>query len=249
MKILICLSNVPDTTTKIRLTADQQAVDVAGVQWIINPWDELALSRAIELKEKNPAVVEKITVIHVGSKESEPTIRKAFAMGADDGIRINAVAKDAYFVAGEIAEVIKSQAYDIILCGIESSDTNGCAMGTMLAEFLDLPSVSSVSSLDVEGGNISLNREVDGGYEKIQTSLPFVAIVQKGIALEPKIATVRGIMAARTKPLQVFEPAGIDALTEVAAYELPEAKAKCKMIDAENIGQLIDLLHNEAKVI
>lgn len=170
-------------------------------------------------------------------------------MGADDGIRINADAKDAYFVAGQIAEVIKTQAYDIILCGIESSDTNGCTVGAMLAEFLDMPSVSSVSFLDVEGGNINLNREVDGGYEKIQTTLPFVAIVQKGIALEPKIATVRGIMASRSKSLQVFEPASIDALTEEVAYELPEAKAKCKMIDAENIGELVNLLHNEAKVI
>ncbi|HOY31932.1 MAG TPA: electron transfer flavoprotein subunit beta/FixA family protein [Bacteroidales bacterium] len=249
MKILVCISNVPDTTTKIRLAADGQSIDLAGVQWIINPWDELALSRAVELKEKYPAVVEKVTVINVGSKETEPVVRKALAIGADDAIRINTVPGDAYFVAGQLAAAIKDQAYDIILCGIESSDNNGCAVGAMLAEMLGIPSVSSVSFLDVAEGNICLNREIDGGYEKVQTSVPFVAIVQKGIAIEPKIATVRGIMAARTKPLQVFEPAGIDALTEVAAYELPEAKAKCKMIDAENIGELVDLLHNEAKVI
>lgn len=249
MKILVCLSNVPDTTTKIRLTPDNQNIDVAGVQWIINPWDELALSRAIELKEKNPAVIEKITVITVGSKDTEPTIRKALAMGADDAIRINAEPRDAYFVAGQLAEAIKSQPYDIILCGIESSDHNGCAVGAMLSEFLEYPSVSSVSFLDVENGTVSLNREVDGGYEKIQTSLPFVAIVQKGIALEPKIAAMRGIMAARTKPLQVIEPANIEPLTEATAYELPAAKASCKMIGADNIAQLVDLLRNEAKVI
>jgi len=249
MKILVCLSNVPDTTTKIRLTPDNQSIDVTGVQWIINPWDELALSRAIELKEKNPAVIEKITVITVGNKETEPTIRKALAMGADDAVRINAEPRDAYFVAGQLAEVIKNQPYEIILCGIESSDHNGCTVGAMLSEFLEVPSVSSVSFLDVENGNVSLNREVDGGYEKIQTSLPFVAIVQKGIALEPKIAAMRGIMAARTKPLQVVEPANIEALTEVTAYELPAAKASCKMIGADNIAQLVDLLRNEAKVI
>lgn len=249
MKILVCLSNVPDTTTKIRLGADGQGVDLAGVQWIINPWDELALSRAIELKEKNPAVVEKITVVNVGKKDTEPTIRKAFAMGADDGVRIDADAKDAYYVAGQIAEVVKKQPYDMILCGIESSDFNGCSVGAMLAEFLEIPSVSSVSFLDVENGNLSINREVDGGYEKVQTTLPFVAIVQKGIAIEPKIATMRGIMAARTKPLQVVEPAAIDMLTEDIAYELPEAKAACKMIDAKNMAQLVDLLKNEAKVI
>ncbi len=247
MKILVCLSNVPDTTTKIRLAADKQHVDMSGIQWIINPWDELALSRAIELKEKNPSVIEKITVITVGSKDTEPTIRKAFAIGADDGIRINAEAKDAFFVAGQLAEAIKNHNYDIILCGIESSDYNGCSVGAMLAEFLDMPSVSSVSFLDIENGNVSLNREIDGGYEKIQTSLPVVAVVQKGIALEPKIATMRGIMAARTKPLQVVEPAAMDSLTEDTAYELPEPKAACKMIDPENIAQLVDLLRNEAK--
>lgn len=249
MKILICLSNVPDTTTKIRLTPEATGIDVAGVQWIINPWDELALSRAIELKEKNPSVIEKISVITVGNVSTEPTIRKAFAMGADDGIRINTDPRDAYFVAGQLAEAIKSLSYDIILCGIESSDTNGSTVGAMLAELLDMPSVSSVSSLDVEGEAVSVNREVDGGYQKVNAALPFVAVVQKGIAIEPKIATMRGIMAARTKPLQVVEPAAIEALTETVSYELPEAKTACKMVDADNIGQLVDLLHNEARVL
>ncbi len=249
MRILVCLSNVPDTTTKIKLSDDKRSFDFTGTQWIINPWDELALSRAIELKEKYPASVETITVITVGTKEVEPTIRKALAMGADDAIRINTDAKDAYFVAGQLAEAIKVKSYDIILCGIESSDHNGCNVGAMLSEFLDFPSASSVSFLDLENGNVSLNREVDGGYERIQTALPFVAIVQKGIALEPKIAAMRGIMAARTKPLQVLEPVIIDALTDEVAYELPEAKAACKMIAPENISELVDLLHNEAKVI
>jgi len=249
MKILICLSNVPDTTTKIRLTPEAAGIDVAGVQWIINPWDELALSRAIELKEKNPSVIEKISVISVGNVAAEPTIRKAFAMGADDGIRINTEPLDAYFVAGQLAEAIKSLSYDIILCGIESSDTNGSTVGAMLAELLDMPSVSSVSSLDVEGEAVSVNREVDGGYQKVNAAMPFVAVVQKGIAIEPKIATMRGIMAARTKPLQVVEPAAIEALTETVSYELPEAKTACKMVDADNIGQLVDLLHNEARVL
>jgi len=249
MKILICLSNVPDTTTKIRLTPEAAGIDVAGVQWIINPWDELALSRAIELKEKNPSVIEKISVISVGNVAAEPTIRKAFAMGADDGIRINTEPLDAYFVAGQLAEAIKSLSYDIIMCGIESSDTNGSTVGAMLAELLDIPSVSSVSSLDVEGEAVSVNREVDGGYQKVNAAMPFVAVVQKGIAIEPKIATMRGIMAARTKPLQVVEPAAIEALTETVSYELPEAKTACKMVDADNIGQLVDLLHNEARVL
>ncbi|MCK9613025.1 MAG: electron transfer flavoprotein subunit beta/FixA family protein [Bacteroidales bacterium] len=249
MKILVSLSNVPDTTTKIRLTADKKNMDMEGVQWVINPWDELALSRAIELKEKYPAVIEKITVIHVGGIHTEPTIRKALAMGADDAIRVDTEAKDAYYVAGQLAEVIKNNPYEIILCGIESSDYNGCSVGGMLAEFLGFASVSSVSFLDIENENVTLNREIDGGYEKIYAKFPFVAIVQKGIAIEPKIPTMRGIMTARSKPLQVIHAAQIDFLTEEISYDLPASKTVCKMVAAENAGDLIDLLRSEAKVI
>ena len=249
MKILVCISNVPDTTTKIKFTGDNTAFDETGVQWIINPWDELALTRALELKEAQGGSIEKITVINVGAATTEPTLRKALAIGADDAVRINADTKDAYAVAGELAEYIKSNPYDIILCGIDSSDYNGSLVGGMLSEFLDLPSVSSVSKLDIEGGEIKLNREIDGGSEVISTPLPFVAIVQKGIALEPRIPSMRGIMMARQKPLNVVEAANVEALTSFKSYELPPPKAACKLVDAENVGELVNLLHNEAKVI
>lgn len=249
MKILICISNVPDTTTKIRFVDNNAKFDSNGVQWIINPWDELALTRALELKEGSGGTIEKITVVSVGGPGAEPTIRKALAIGADDAIRINVEATDAYFVAYQIAEAVKDEGYDLIIAGIESSDYNGSAVGGMLAEFLGIPSVSSVSKIDLTDGNLVLKREIDGGSEGVGTQLPFVAIIQKGIAVEPRIPNMRGIMMARKKPLKVVEPATAEVLTEFVDYELPPSKAACKMVDPENMKELVNLLHTEAKVI
>lgn len=247
MKILICISNVPDTTTKIKFAGDNTEFDASGVQWIINPWDELALTRALELKEKSGGKIEKISVVSVGSKPAEPTLRKALAIGADDAFRIDCEAKDSYAVAAQIAEVAKD--YDIIMCGIEASDYNGSAVGGMLSEFLNIPSISSVSGLDIEGDEILISREIDGGAEVLIAKTPLVAIVQKGIAIEPRIPSMRGIMMARKKPLNVVSPIEVEILTEFVNYELPPSKAACKMIDAENVKELVDLLHNEAKLI
>ncbi len=247
MKILICLSNVPDTTTKVKFSADHSAFDKSGVQWIINPWDELALTRALELKETSGGAIESITLVTVGGSDVEPTMRKGLAIGADDAIRIDADPTDAYFVAGQLAEVAKD--YDIVMAGIEASDYNGAAVGGMLAEFLNIPSISSVSQMNIEGENITLNREIDGGTEVIKVSAPFVAIVQKGITKEPRIPAMRGIMMARKKPLKVVAAASVDTLTEFASYELPAPKAACKMVDVENVKELVDLLKNEAKAI
>lgn len=249
MKILICLSNVPDTTTKIKFIDNNTKFDSTGVQWIINPWDELALTRVLDLKESSNGEIEDITVINIGPKESEPTLRKALAMGADSAIRIDAEPSEAYFVASQLAEVIKKESYDIILCGIESSDYNGSMVGGMLSEFLDYPSVSSVSKLEIEGNEIKLNREIDGGFEVVTSQLPFIAIVQKGIAIEPRIPSMRGIMMARKKPLNVIAPIDVEPLTEYVSFELPQAKTACKMVDAENVKELIQLLQNEAKVL
>lgn len=249
MKILVCISNVPDTTTKIKFVDNNTNFDINGVQWIINPWDELALTRALELKETSNGAIEKVTVVNVGEIGSEPTIRKALAIGADDAIRINAKPDDAYFVAGQIAEIAKKDNYEIVLCGIESSDYNGSAVGGMIAEFLDASSVSSVSGIELENGNIKINREIDGGKEVLTTELPFVAIVQKGIAINPRIPSMRGIMMARQKALNVVEPISIDKLTTYASYEMPPAKAACKMVSSDNVKELVDLLQNEAKVL
>lgn len=249
MKILICISNVPDTTTKIRFNAEKTALDASGIQWIINPWDELALTRALELKENAGGAVEKITVITVGASYTEATLRKALAIGADDAVRIDADPKDAYFVAAQLADFIKQNPYDIILCGIDSSDYNGSMVGGMLSEMVDMTSVSSVSALEINEGKVSVKREIDGGQETLEVGLPFTAIVQKGITKEPRIPSMRGIMMARTKPLTVKAAVSSENLTEFVSYELPAPKEKCKMIDAENLQDVVNVLHDEFKVL
>jgi electron transfer flavoprotein beta subunit len=249
MKILVCISNVPDTTTKVKFLDNFKKLDVTGIQWVINPWDELSLTRALELKDNAANGIQAVTVAHVGLVGSEPTIRKALAIGADNAIRINADPADAYFVAAQLANVLKSEPYDLIFCGIESSDFNGSSVGGMLSEFLGYPSVSSVSGVSIENGKIIIIREIDGGKEIVTIPAPVVAIVQKGIAKEPRIAAMRGIMMARTKPLKVVEPEAIESLTEVVNYELPKPRAACKFVDPENPRQLIELLQNEAKII
>jgi electron transfer flavoprotein beta subunit len=248
MKVLVCLGNVPDTTTKVKF-GDGTALDKTGVQWIINPWDELALTRAMELKEDGGNSVSSVTIVTVGGKEAEPTMRKGLAIGADDAIRIDAEATDAYTVAAQIAEAVKDKGFDIILSGIESSDYNGSMVGGMLAEILDVPSVSAVSGLNVSGDDVELTRDIDGGKEQVSVSAPFVAVVQKGIAKEPRIAAMRGIMMARKKPLAVVPAAAVEGLTDFVAFELPAPKPPCKMVDADNVAELVDLLQNEAKVL
>lgn len=245
MKILVLISNVPDTTTKIRFTGDNTAFDTTGVQWIINPWDELALTRAVELKEAGS--VEKIVVANVGEKITEPTLRKALAVGADEAIRIDATPKDAYFVAKQLAEV--AGGYDLILAGIEASDYNGSGVGGMLAEMLGINSVSAVSGIDIENGDLKIHRDIDGGSQVLSVPTPVLAVVQKGIAIDPKIPAMRGIMMARKKPLNVVPAVDAEPRTEFVSYELPAPKAACKLVDEENAKELITLLHEEAKAI
>jgi len=245
MKILVLISNVPDTTTKIRFTGNNTAFDSTGVQWIINPWDELALTRAVELKESG--AVSHITVANVGEQITEPTLRKALAVGADDAIRIDAKPKDANFVAKQLAEVAKD--FDIILAGIEASDYNGSAVGGMLAEMLELNSVSAVSGLNIENGELIVNREIDGGSQVLSVKSPVVLIVQKGIAKEPRIPAMRGIMMARKKPLNVVAAIDAETKTELVDFTLPPPKAACKMVDEDKAKELITILHEEAKVL
>ncbi len=249
MKILVCISNVPDTTTKIRFTEGNSRLDTAGIQWVINPWDELSLTRALELRDDPASGVKTVTVAHVGLAGSEPTIRKALAIGADDAVRVNAESSDSYYVAVQLAEIVKKETFDIVLCGIESSDFNGSAVGGMISEILEIPSVSAVSDIRIENGEPVLTREIDGGREVVTVPAPFVAIVQKGIAKEPRIASMRGIMTARTKQVKVYEPVDAEPLTIITGFDKPEPRTACRFIDADNPEQLIHLLQDEAKVI
>lgn len=247
MKILVCISKTPDTTAKIAFTENNTKFVSDGVQWIINPYDEwYALVRAIELKEKDPSTV--LHLVTVGGADTEPIIRKVLALGGDEAYRINTEPGDAYAVAAQIAALAKDQGYDLILTGKETIDFNNSATGGFLAEMLDLPYVSLATKLDLNGTSATLNREIEGGEETMEVTLPMVVSCQKGMA-EARIPNMRGIMAARTKPLKVVEPVALDTLTSVVQYELPPAKAGVKLVPADNPAELVRLLHEEAKMI
>ncbi|HEY8928729.1 MAG TPA: electron transfer flavoprotein subunit beta/FixA family protein [Mucilaginibacter sp.] len=244
MKILVCISNVPDTTTKITFTDNNTQFNNNGVQFILNPYDEIALARAIELTEGGGSV----TVINVGEAATEPTIRKALAIGAADAVRINTKPHDAWYVAYQIAEYVKANPFDLILTGRESIDYNGSKVAGMLGELLDLPSVSIIKKLDVSGTDVNVEREIEGGKESITLPLPVVLGTAEGVA-EPKIPNMRGIMSARTKPLAIVEPAEVKTFSEIISYETPAPRGQVKLIAADDTAKLVDLLHEEAKVI
>jgi len=245
MKILVCISNVPDTTTKINFSADNKDLVTSGIQYIINPYDEIALTRALELTEAGGGSV---TVINVGDPATDPTIRKALAIGATDAIRVNAAPRDAWFVARQIAQVAKSNNYDLILTGRESIDYNGSQVAAMIGELLDLPSVSICKSLTIDGTNAIVEREIEGGKEVISCPLPLVVSATEGMA-EPRIPNMRGIMSARTKPLTVVEPVDVPQLSAVKNYDKPTPRGQVKLVAADEVDNLVDLLHTEAKVI
>ncbi len=245
MKILVCISNVPDTTTKITFTNDNTQFNTSGVQYIVNPYDEIALSKAIELCEGGKGTV---TVVNVGESSTDPTIRKALAIGADDAVRINAAPRDAYFTAYQIAEYAKSTDFDMILCGRESIDYNGAQVPAMIGEFLDIPSISIIKNLSYDGTTATIDREIEGGKEIISVTGKFVASCSEGTA-EAKIPNMRGIMSARTKPLQVVESVAVEVVSSISSFETPAPRGTVKLIPAAEPESLISLLHEEAKVI
>ena len=247
MKILVCISKTPDTTAKIAFTDNNTKFDSNGVQYIINPNDEYySLVRAVEIKEALPDTI--IHLISVGGSDNDAIIRKALAIGGDEAIRINAGELDSFGIASNIAQVAKEGAYDLIFLGKETIDYNGSSIGGMVAELLDLPFVSLATKFDIAGTNCTINREIEGGEETIEVSLPLVVSCNKGMA-EQRIPNMRGIMAARTKPLKVVESIATEAYTEVVHFSLPPAKAGVKLVDADNVAELVRLLKEEAKAI
>ena len=246
MKILVCISKTPDTTAKIAFADNNTKFADAGVQWIINPYDEwYALVKAIELKETDAATV--IHLITVGLADTDPIIRKALALGGDEAIRVNADSHDSYYIAAQIAAIAKEVNYDLIFTGKETIDYNGSSIGGMVAELLDLPYVSLATKFIVEGTSASIIREIEGGEETNKVQLPLVVSCQKGMA-EQRIPNMKGIMGARSKPLKVVEPAAVAAFTSIASFSLPPAKAGVKLVSADHPEELVRLLHEEAKV-
>lgn len=247
MKILVAISNVPDTTTKIQFSDGDTKFNSQGVTYVINPYDEwYALVRALELKEANLA--EKVTLIHVGLPDSEATIRKGLSLGADDAVRVNAEGPDAFFVAEQIANYAKANGYDLVLVGKETINYNGSSVGAIIAGLLDMPFVSLATKLEMAGNKATIEHDIDGGAQVVECELPMVISCAKGMA-EQRIPNMRGIMAARTKPLQVVEPTQTAALTSIKSYALNPGRTTCKMISEDNLDELVSLLHTEAKVI
>ena len=248
MKILVCISHVPDTTSKINFTEDNSQFDTNGVQFVINPYDEFALARAMWFKEKQGATV---TVLTVGNASTEPSLRKSLAIGADDAVRVNSEATDGFYVAKQIAAVAAQNEYDLILTGRESIDYNGGMVPGMVATLLDFNFVNACVGLEVEGNTAKAIKEIDGGTETLSIELPAIIAGQKGLVEEKdlRIPNMRGIMMARKKPLQIVEPIDAENATSATGFDKPENKSACKFVEADNLDQLIDLLHNEAKVL
>ena len=247
MKILVCISRTPDTTAKISFTDNDTKFNEAGVQWIINPYDEwYALVRAIELKEKDPSIV--LHLVHVGGADSDPIIRKALALGGDEAIRVNSTNDDSYNVAAQIAKVAKDGAYDLIFTGKETIDYNSSSLGGMLSEMLEVPYISHATKFEMDGAEASVTREIEGGEETDKVSFPAIVSCQKGMA-EQRIPNMKGIMGARSKPLNVVEPSDAPSLTSISKFSLPPAKAGVKLVPADNPEELVRLLHEEARVI
>lgn len=247
MKILVCISKTPDTTSRIAFSDNNTRFDEAGVQWIINPYDEwYALVRAIEIKEKDPTAV--LHLVSVGGADCEPILRKALALGGDEAFRIDTVANDSYLVARQIAALCKREKYDLVFTGKEAIDSNNASLGGMLAELYDAEYVSLATLFALSEEGCTVTREVEGGEETVSCSLPAVISCQKGMA-EQRIPNMRGIMGARTKPLHVVAPEAVSPLTSITQYELPAPKAGVKLVSADNVEELVRLLHEEAKVI
>lgn len=246
MKILVPIAKVPDTTSKVSFIENNTKFNPDGVTFIMNPTDEwYALVRACELKEKLGG---EVVVIHVGGADAEQIIRKALAIGADRAVRVDAAATDGYFVAAQIANHAKSENYDLIISGKETIDFNSFEVGGMVAELLDLPCVALVQKLEIENGTATIKREIEGGTETVEVKLPMVVCAQKELA-EARIPNMKGIMAARTKPLAVVPAVEAEQLTSIAAFALPEKAKQVKLVDKDNVAELIRLLHEEAKVI
>ncbi len=246
MKLLVCVSKTPDTTSKIAFTSENTEFDSNGIQYIMNPYDEwYALVRALELKEQAGGTV---TIINVGPAANDTVIRKGLAIGADEAVRVDADPKSAFFVAKQIAAYAKEGAFDAIFLGKETIDYNGSEVGAMLAELLDMPFISFGTHLEMDGNNATISRDIEGGTEVLNVETPFVLSAAKGMA-EQRIPNMRGIMMAKRKPLNVIPAVECADPAVVKSYELPAAKSAVKMVDPENMDELVRLLHEEAKII
>ncbi len=246
MNSLVCISKTPETTAKISFNDNNSQFDTEGVQFIMNPYDEwYALVRALEAKEQHGG---EVTVINVGPASNDVVIRKALAIGADKAVRVDTEANDAFQVASEIANYAKTGNFDLIYLGKETIDYNGAELGAMIAELLDIAYISFASKMEVDGNVAKIERDIEGGIEVVEVQTPFVISAAKGLA-EQRIPNMRGIMMAKRKPLEVVPSSSVQAKVSVKEYKLPEMKSGVKLVDPDNMDELVRLLSEEAKVI
>ena len=248
MKILVCISSVPDTTSKINFTDNNTKFDTNGIQFVINPNDEFGLTKAMMLKESGGA---EVVVTHVGPATSDPILRKALAIGADKAIRIDAEPLDAWFVTQQLKTVIENGGYDLIICGNESIDYNGGQVPVMLSALTGMPVIQNCIGLSINGGNASASREIDGGKENLTAALPLIVGGKKGLVEESdlRIPNMRGIMMARSKPLEVVTPSDASATVRHEHFEKPAGRGDVKLFDVDDVEGLVQALHTDAKVI
>lgn len=248
MKIIVCVSLVPDTTTKIKIGDSKKSIDEAGVSFVINPYDEFAVEEAVQLKEKNGG---EVTAISFGTDKYKEAIKKAFQMGADTGILIKSdSAFDSYTVAKNLSDAISELSPDIILFGKQSIDFDGSQIPSMVGELLNIPSVNVVTKLEINGDKATAEREVEGGKEIVEAKLPVIIGTQKGIN-NPRYPNLKSIMASKSKPIAEKQPTYSGNKSEVTEMHLPQAKSKGKIFSngAASVPELVKLLREEAKVI
>lgn len=248
MKIAVCVSQVPDTTTKVKIGSDGKTIDPAGVTYIINPYDEFAVEAALQLKEKNGG---ETVVLSVGKDSNKEAIKKAYAMGIEKGILIKSDAEmDSYNVARNLSDVLKEINADIIFFGKQSIDYDDSQVGSLTAEMLGIPSINVVVSLNIEGNKVTCEREIEGGKEVVESALPVAISAQRGLN-NPRYPNLKGIMAAKSKPIEERQPTYTENKTEILTMSLPKPKPKGKIVgtDVSAVTELVKLLREEAKVI
>ena len=256
MNIIACVKQVPDTETQIKVKPDGSGIDETGIKWVMNPYDEFGVEEALRLKEKSGG---EVVIVSLGPARALETIRTALAMGADRGIHILDAAfdgADAYTTASAIAAAVKGIPYDLIFCGQRAIDDDSGQVGAVLAELLDIPQVTVVTKVDVDGSAVKVIRPIEGAQLLIESSLPCVVTAQKGLN-EPRYASLPGIMKSKKKPVDVKDAASlgitVDMKARVVKTSPPPARPPGKIIcgddPAVKAKELARLLREEAKVI
>ena len=248
MKILVFVNHVPDTETKVKIGPDGTTIDLAGVNFMLSPYDEYAVEEGLKLREKFAG---EVVVVSLGGDANKEALRKALAMGCDKAVLLkDASHRDSFAVARGLAEFAKEYDADIILAGKQSIDYDSAQVGGLVAEMLGIPSISVVVKLEVSDGAVVAEREIEGGHEVVHSKLPVLIMTQKGLN-QPRYPSLKGIMDAKRKQIEERAAASAESLVEVVAMKKPPSKPQGRIVgsDASAVPELVRLLREEAKVL